>query len=148
MNLLESQESADYPNGIVQSFLDISRLYLNAAEDIVALNFTLVRNVVANTAAVFDAWSSTPPAGDLKQLESNLAMIRAVASNRSLTKIAAEVQDDLSDLNLTLAAFPLPTWRGTERRMRSAAGTAPGRNASPEISPIQEGLVEPARFVA
>jgi hypothetical protein len=99
----ERKTQADIPAVTVDSFLALSRIYLTSSERLLALNVAALREVLADSGPALQALAGMAAPTGQKAVPDNLGMAqvnRALAYCRGLQDIAAQAQDEISELLL------------------------------------------------
>lgn len=104
MTLANIDDNGLAQQSVLDSFLAISRLYLQGAERLSALNAAALRGMVADGATAMKALMGATSAAEGMEIQASMsnAMVgKVVAYTRGLHELAAETQEEMSRQTLT-----------------------------------------------
>lgn len=104
MSHIDSNTGADISATTVDSFLALSRIYLTSTDRLLALNLATMREILAETSPALRSLAGLGANGGREEFPGKLAMTRinrGLAYCRGLQDIAAQAQDEISQLLLT-----------------------------------------------
>ncbi len=93
----------------LDSFLGISRLYLQSMERLTSLNLSTLRSAVSDSTAASDSLAEGDQAGQMQQIQAALCqnlLGKTLEYIRGVQQIAAETQNEFQQLLLTQAQQP------------------------------------------